>query len=134
LWEQVAEGGATLFVVEYFERKAYLAQSPQLYKQMLMCGVPRVFEITPYFRAEKFSTIRHLNESWGLDVEIGFIDGPEDVMDVLDDYIKHVTRRINEELGMHLREQGFDLLPPIDKYLGTLTARLWKCLESWESM
>lgn len=110
-----AEGGATLFVVEYFERKAYLSQSPQLYKQMLMCGVPKVFEITPYFRAEKFSTVRHLNESWGLDVEMGFINGPEDVMDVLDDYIKYVTRRIDEELGSTLREQGFNLLPPIEK-------------------
>jgi aspartyl-tRNA synthetase len=110
-----AEGGATLFVVEYFERKAYLSQSPQLYKQMLMCGVPKVFEITPYFRAEKFSTVRHLNESWGLDVEMGFINGPEDVMDVLDDYIRYVTRRINEELGSTLREQGFELLPPIEK-------------------
>jgi len=110
-----AEGGATLFVVEYFERKAYLSQSPQLYKQMLMCGVPRVFEITPYFRAERFSTVRHLNESWGLDVEIGFVDGLEDVLGVLDDYIRYVTRRVNEELGSILREQGFNLLPPIKK-------------------
>ena len=108
-----AEGGATLFVVEYFERKAYLSQSPQLYKQMLMCGVPRVFEITPYFRAEKFNTVRHLNESWGLDVEIGFIDGMEDVLSVLEDYVKYVVRRMNEELGDTLREQGFNLLEPL---------------------
>ncbi|MEM2244930.1 MAG: aspartate--tRNA(Asn) ligase [Thermofilum sp.] len=108
-----AEGGATLFTVEYFERKAYLSQSPQLYKQMLMCGVPRVFEITPYFRAEKFNTVRHLNESWGLDVEMAFIDGMEEVLDLLEDYLKYVVRRLNEDLGEVLREQGFNLLPPL---------------------
>lgn len=108
-----AEGGATLFTIDYFERKAYLSQSPQLYKQMLMCGVPKVFEITPYFRAEKFNTVRHLNESWGLDVEMAFIDGMNEILDLLEDYLKYVVRRLNEDLGEVLREEGFNLLPPL---------------------
>jgi len=105
-----AEGGATLFTVDYFERKAYLSQSPQLYKQMLVCGVPRVFEITPYFRAEKFSTPRHLNESWGLDVEMAFIDSEEDVMRILEDFVRGAIRYLRSEMGEILREMGFELL------------------------
>lgn len=105
-----AEGGATLFKVDYFGKTAYLSQSPQLYKQMMMCGVPRVFEITPYFRAEKFDTPRHLNESWGVDAEIGFIRDHNDVMDVLEGLIRHVVRRVHEEIGDILREQGFEPL------------------------
>ncbi len=91
-----AEGGATLFTIDYFGRKAFLAQSPQLYKQMLMAGVPRVFEITPYFRAEKFSTVRHLNESWGVDAEIGFIDGVDDVLRVLEEFIVYVYGHVKK--------------------------------------
>ena len=105
-----AEGGATLFKVDYFGKTAYLSQSPQLYKQMLMCGLPRVFEITPYFRAEKFDTPRHLNESWGVDAEMGFIESHHDVMDILEELVKYVVRRISEELGDMLRRQGFSLL------------------------
>ena len=108
-----AEGGATLFKVDYFGEIAYLSQSPQLYKQMLMCGVPKVFEITPYFRAEKFDTPRHLNESWGIDVEIGFIRDHNDVMDVLEGLIRHVVKRVHEDIGNMLREQGFELLKPL---------------------
>ncbi|MEM1800869.1 MAG: aspartate--tRNA(Asn) ligase, partial [Desulfurococcaceae archaeon] len=99
-----AEGGATLFKVEYFERNAFLSQSPQLYKQMLINGFTKVYEITPYFRAEKFNTPRHLNESWGIDVEQGFIDGVEDVMNTLENLIAyiidHVARNYKEELEL----------------------------------
>jgi len=102
-----AEGGATLFRVDYFGGTAYLSQSPQLYKQMLMCGVPRVFEITPYFRAEKFDTPRHLNESWGVDAEMGFIRSHHDVMDILEGYVRHVSQRLDEEMGDELRRLGF---------------------------
>ncbi|QOJ79614.1 aspartate--tRNA(Asn) ligase [Infirmifilum lucidum] len=105
-----AEGGATLFALDYFGMKAYLSQSPQLYKQMLMCGVPRVFEITPYFRAEKFSTPRHLNESWGLDVEMAFINSEEDVMKVLEDFVRGAIRYLRSEMGDDLRANGLELL------------------------
>jgi nondiscriminating aspartyl-tRNA synthetase len=99
-----AEGGATLFPVQYFEYKAYLSQSPQLYKQMLISSIPRVYEITPYFRAEKFNTTRHLNESWGIDAEQGFIDRVEDVMNTLEDLvvyiIEYIRRNYVEELEL----------------------------------
>ena len=92
-----AEGGATLFTLDYFGRKAFLAQSPQLYKQMLMAGIPRVYEITPYFRAEKFHTTRHLNECWGIDCEIAFIDSQEDVMRVLEDLVHYILSKVSKE-------------------------------------
>jgi nondiscriminating aspartyl-tRNA synthetase len=77
---QGAEGGATLFAVQYFDRTAYLAQSPQLYKQMLMgAGFERVFEIAPAFRAEPSDTVRHLTEFGSLDAEMSYIDGEGDV-------------------------------------------------------
>ena len=77
---QNAEGGANLFRMEYFGRRAYLAQSPQFYKQAMVPVYERVFEIGPVFRAEKHNTQRHLNEYTSMDFEMGFIDGFEDIM------------------------------------------------------
>jgi len=107
-----AEGGATLFRIDYFGREAYLAQSPQLYKQMLMCGVSKVYEITPYFRAEPFSTSRHLNESWGVDAEMAFISGPEDVMRTLEGLVLHVFEKIRSSARAELNELGVELKMP----------------------
>ena len=77
------ESGANVFEIRYFDKKAYLAQSPQFYKQMmLMAGFERVFEIGPVFRAEKHHTIRHLCEYTSIDFEISFIDNQKDVMKV----------------------------------------------------
>jgi nondiscriminating aspartyl-tRNA synthetase len=76
-----AEGGANLFEVEYFEKRAYLAQSPQVYKQIMVGVFERVFECAPVYRAEEHATSRHLNEYLSLDLEMGFIDSEEDVMD-----------------------------------------------------
>ncbi len=82
---QGAEGGATLFGVQYFDQKAYLAQSPQLYKQMLMgAGFERVFEIGPAFRAEPSDTVRHVTEIGMLDAEMAYIDGAEDLRRTLE--------------------------------------------------
>ena len=92
-----AEGGATLFELNYFGKKAFLSQSPQLYKQMLMAGLTKVFEITPYFRAEKHHTTRHLNECYGIDAEIGFIDSVEDVMKVLEELVSYVHKKVAEK-------------------------------------
>ncbi len=76
-----SESGAEVFKVEYFGRPAYLAQSPQFYKQMAVAaGIERVFEIGPVFRAEPSFTSRHSTEFTGADVEMAWIDGPEDVM------------------------------------------------------
>ena len=80
--EAGAEGGANLFALDYFGERAYLAQSPQLYKQMMVGAFERVYEVAPVFRGEQHNTSRHLTEYLSLDVELGFIDSEEDVMDL----------------------------------------------------
>jgi nondiscriminating aspartyl-tRNA synthetase len=93
LLRQGAEGGATLFEVEYFEETAYLAQSPQLYKQMLMsAGFERVFEIAPAFRAEPSDTVRHVTEFASLDAEMAFIDGAEELRETLEGVLAEAIR------------------------------------------
>ena len=83
--QQGAEGGATMFAVDYFDTPAFLAQSPQLYKQMLMsAGFERVFEIAPAFRAEPSDTVRHLTEFTSVDGEVAYIRDGEDVRQVLE--------------------------------------------------
>jgi nondiscriminating aspartyl-tRNA synthetase len=77
-----AEGGANLFEVDYYGQRAYLAQSPQLYKQIMVAVFERVFETAPVYRAERHHTTRHLAEYLSLDVEFGFIDDDGDVMDL----------------------------------------------------
>ena len=81
-----SEGGANLFSLKYFEKQAYLAQSPQLYKEQLTIGLERVFEIASYYRAEKSHTVRHLTEFTSVDIEAAFMDY-FDVMDVLESVI-----------------------------------------------
>jgi nondiscriminating aspartyl-tRNA synthetase len=78
-----SEGGANVFTLEYFGKPAFLAQSPQLYKQIMVGVFERVFEIGPAFRAEEHYTARHLNEYNSLDLEMGFIQSYDDVLDVL---------------------------------------------------
>ena len=93
------EGGATLFPVDYFETRAYLAQSPQLYKQMMMsAGFERVFEIGPAFRAEKSDTVRHLTEFTSLDLEIAYPDGAEGLRTVLEGAVADAFRSTRAEL------------------------------------
>jgi len=77
------EGGANVFRLDYFGRDAFLAQSPQFYKQIMVGALERVFEVGPVFRAEPHDTPRHLNEYTSLDVEMGFIESHRDVMAVL---------------------------------------------------
>lgn len=84
-----SEGGANLFGFDYFKRKAFLAQSPQLYKEQLTLGLDRVFEIGPYFRAENSHTVRHLTEFTSIDVEAAFADY-EDVMDLVEKVVGSV--------------------------------------------
>ncbi|TQM35143.1 aspartate--tRNA(Asn) ligase [Pseudonocardia cypriaca] len=81
------ESGATVFTVDYFGRPAYLAQSPQFYKQMMVGVFERVYEVGPVFRAEPHDTVRHLAEYVSLDVELGFIDDHRDVLAVLRDVL-----------------------------------------------
>ncbi|MCI4373371.1 MAG: aspartate--tRNA(Asn) ligase [Thermoplasmata archaeon] len=99
LLRQGAEGGATLFPVQYFDQRAFLAQSPQLYKQMLMgAGFERVFEIAPAFRAEPSDTVRHITEFTSLDAEMAYIDGPEDLRATLEEVIRETLTRTKAEL------------------------------------
>lgn len=82
LVEAGAEGGANIFSLDYFGRQAYLAQSPQFYKQMMVGVYERVYEIGPVFRAEKHDTSRHLNEYTGVDFEMGYIESFEEIMEM----------------------------------------------------
>lgn len=81
------EGGANVFAVKYFDRQAYLAQSPQFYKQIMVGVFERVYEVGPVFRAEPHDTVRHINEYVSLDVEMGFIHNHLDVMAVLTEVV-----------------------------------------------
>ncbi|MEO8700622.1 MAG: aspartate--tRNA(Asn) ligase, partial [Kofleriaceae bacterium] len=83
LVETATEGGANVFAVSYFDRMAYLAQSPQLYKQIMVGVFERVYEVGPVFRAEPHATARHINQYTSLDVELGFIESHADVMRLL---------------------------------------------------
>jgi len=93
-----AEGGATLFETSYFGRRAYLSQSPQLYKQILMStGMDRVYEIAPAFRAEPSDTVRHVTEFTSFDAEIAWIESQEDVFRFLEHAIVHATERVRRD-------------------------------------
>jgi aspartyl-tRNA synthetase len=94
--ETSTEGGSELFEVKYFERKAYLAQSPQLYKQMAAIGLEKVFCIVPIFRAEKFNTLYHLNQATSLDVEIAFADY-NDAIDYLERFLIFSLEKVLNE-------------------------------------
>jgi len=97
-----SEGGANLFSFPYFKKKAYLAQSPQLYKEQLTLALDRVFEIGPYFRAENSHTVRHLTEFISVDMEAAFLDY-EDVMDIVEEIILDVTSGLNERCNSFLQ-------------------------------
>jgi nondiscriminating aspartyl-tRNA synthetase len=90
------EGGAALFPIFYYNREAFLAQSPQLYKEQLTMAFENVFEIGPIFRAEPSRTKRHLSEATSIDVEMAFSDY-NDLMHLLERMIIHVKRSINQE-------------------------------------
>lgn len=99
-----AEGGSNIFRLDYFGKKAYLAQSPQFYKQTMVGAFERVFEVGPVFRAEKHATPRHLNEYTGLDLEMGYIRSFYDVMEMEAGYLRRamelLAREYDEELAL----------------------------------
>jgi len=99
-----AEGGSTLFKFDFYGKEAFLRQSPQLYKQMMMAsGLDKVYEIGQAFRAEKFHTRRHISEFMSLDFEISWIDSEEDVMRVLERMVVHVLKGIKNETDLKLK-------------------------------
>jgi aspartyl-tRNA synthetase len=110
-----SEGGTDVFRLHYFEQEAFLAQSPQLYKQMLMAtGLDRVYEIAWYFRAEEHNTRRHLNESTAVDLEMAYITDEEDVMKVLEGLVQYMWKQAGhctEELSLLDVKIGVPKLP-----------------------
>ena len=91
------EGGTNLFELKYFDRVAYLAQSPQFYKEHGVAGFERVYETGHVYRAEPHASSRHLTEYYSLDFEVGFIDGPEDVIQIEREVLTYVFDRLNKE-------------------------------------
>ena len=99
-----AEGGATMFSVKYYQEQAFLRQSPQLYKQMLMAsGLDRVYEIGPAFRAEKFHTRRHVSEFLSVDMEMAWIDSQQEVLKTLEQMAKHVFAGVLKDCSKELK-------------------------------
>lgn len=105
------EGGTNLFQIKYFERVAYLAQSPQFYKEHGVAGLERVYETGHVYRAEPHATSRHLTEYYSLDFELGFIEGPEDVMQIERELLTYIFEKINTECGHILKEYRQQPLP-----------------------
>ncbi len=112
-----AEGGATLFKLDYFGKNAYLAQSPQLFKQILMStGLERVYEIAPAFRAELSDTTRHLSEFTSLDFEMAFIESQDDVMDMVEEMVDSAVNAAINEGKDRLDMLGIELNRPKRPY------------------
>ena len=109
-----SESGAELFEMVYFDRKAYLAQSPQFYKQMAMAaGFDRVFEIGPVFRADPSFTSRHMTEFTGIDMEMSWVDSHEDVMAFQESWLQYTIQRVKEAHGNEIKALlNFDLNVP----------------------
>lgn len=97
-----AEGGADMFQVDYFGKKAFLNQSPQMYKQTMVAVFNKVFTVGPVFRAEKYSTNRHINEFQGLDLEMGFIDSYIDLIALETRMIRYIVNVLNTEYEQEL--------------------------------
>jgi nondiscriminating aspartyl-tRNA synthetase len=105
------EGGTELFPIAYFEKEAFLNQSPQLYKQMMMAaGFEKVFEVGPIFRAEEHNTTKHLNEATSIDIEVSFADH-HGVMSLLEELVVHTYRDVGENCQGALEALGIDGLP-----------------------
>jgi nondiscriminating aspartyl-tRNA synthetase len=124
------EGGTNLFAIRYFERTAYLAQSPQFYKEHGVAGLERVFETGHVYRAEPHATSRHLTEYYSLDLEMGFIDGPEDVIQLERRLLHHIFTRLREVQGELLARSGAEPLPSM---LEVPTWEFAACLERLRS-
>ena len=107
------EGGTNLFELKYFDRIAYLAQSPQFYKEHGVAGFERVYETGHVYRAEPHASSRHLTEYYSLDFEVGFIDGPEDVIQIERELLTYIFARLEENYGDTLRQYREAKLPSL---------------------
>ena len=113
------EGGAALFPIFYYDREAFLAQSPQLYKEQLTMAFENVFEIAPIFRAEPSRTNRHLSEAMSVDVEKAYVDYT-DMMDYLDNLIRYIIQSVNDKNQTELDSLGTEL-PNVSKPFSRIT-------------
>ncbi|MBE5777119.1 MAG: aspartate--tRNA(Asn) ligase [Clostridiales bacterium] len=109
-----SESGSDVFELKYFDRKGYLSQSPQFYKQMAMAaGFDRIFEVGPVFRAEKSFTNKHATEFTGFDIEMSYIDSFRDVMDMEARILEYALAAVKEQYGEQIKEIfGLDVIVP----------------------
>lgn len=115
------EGGTELFPVQYFENEAFLAQSPQFYKQMLVgAGFERVYEIGPVYRAEEHNTVRHINEYTSLDLEMGFITDDRDIRALENRLLLHMYSKLESECSGELHELEADI-PEVPEKIPDIT-------------
>lgn len=127
-----SESGSDVFEVKYFDRKAYLAQSPQFYKQMAMAsGIERIFEVAPAFRAENSNTNRHTTEFTSFDLEFSYIDSYEDVMDMEERLLVAGLEKVKEKYGDKIKELfGTEVIVPKRPFPRINLQDLYKELES----
>jgi len=109
-----SESGSEVFEVKYFDRKAYLAQSPQFYKQMAMAsGLERIFEVAPAFRAENSNTNKHATEFTSFDLEFSYINSFEDVMNLEAEMLTYALGKLKDSMGEKIKEVfGLDIIVP----------------------
>lgn len=126
-----SESGADVFEVQYFDRKAYLAQSPQFYKQMAMAaGMERIFEVGPVFRAEKSFTNKHTTEFTGFDLEFSYIDSYRDVMKLEEELLTYALGKVSEQYGEEIeRVFGQKVVVPTTPFPVIRLANLYQELE-----
>ncbi|MGQ4834093.1 MAG: aspartate--tRNA(Asn) ligase [Candidatus Asgardarchaeia archaeon] len=128
---EATEGGANVFKVKYFEYDAYLAQSPQLYKQlMLLAGFDKVFEVAPAYRAEEHNTPRHLNEYISVDAEISWIKSHEDVMHVLENAVVYAIDAAIKKGKEYLELLNVDIKKPSLPFKRVSYPKVLELLES----
>jgi nondiscriminating aspartyl-tRNA synthetase len=110
LIDSATEGGSEMFLVDYYGKRSFLAQSPQFYKQMMVgAGFEKVFEVGHAYRAELHNTWRHLSEYVSLDVEMGFIENEEDIMDLEEGLLEHIFKHLNVTCSKELAMYGIEL-------------------------
>ena len=126
-----SESGADVFELKYFDRKAYLAQSPQFYKQMAMAaGFDRIFEVGPVFRAEKSFTNKHATDFTGFDLEMSYIDSFRDVMTIEAELLQDALRHVKEKYGEQIKELfGLETIVPTLPFPEMKLADVYKELE-----
>lgn len=131
LIKTASESGSSVFEVKYFDTKAYLAQSPQFYKQMAIAsGLERIFEVAPAFRAENSNTNRHTTEFTSFDIEFAYIDSYRDVMDFEEDLLIAGLTNVKEKYGEQIKELfGKEVIIPTKPFPRMKLQDLYKELE-----